>query len=662
MTLKPPTNPTTSLVTETGLDARVDLLEDALSHLYINIKDSPYLAKGDAKYVQDAAILTATANLTSASAAFVTTDVGKTVYVKGAGVAAAVLKTTILAYVSATAVTLVGQASTTVTSADLLFGTDDTTAIRTALTAIRTAGRGTLFSPKGMYLLATSDTATGQTWAAFVNSDDVELLGEAGTTWATGQNASILWVGGSAKPGGSPTLWFTHAPWRTSTDGLVPASTRILYPINAGTRGQTKVTTTTAADAGNFIKSDIVLIRTGQVVTNGSGWNGEPDGEFNTVLSVNAGTGVVTLEKPLVKDYASENQVSAGAVSSVGGAGSAAPMGISKVTAATVKNFSHRKMRYFNPMETAIPITLRGVVYGFAEEDIETDSIGRPRDTIEYTRYRFRRLRSFARGTSQDQWVFCSATCCSDIEGTDILCESNTTAVLHINEGTARLKIRGIKLLCGEAATTGTNPISINGRAYGIEVDDWEVSGGGTNSAVNIGAGCTGGGRIGKGLVRRPSVTVARTVAVASVNWLIEPTDDLRGGDVQFTAAVRSPLVGIPSKTLAGWVSDDNQTTTLGEIPAQSLVLRCGLYLDEIFDSSTTDTISIGHDASTQSFGTNTDVSVGTGPKAITQGAGIGYRSTSLTAKAYYVNGGTEPTTGRALAYLEYVPAPTVVA
>lgn len=67
----------------------------------------------------DGAITAAGPNLTSATAAFTTSDVGRTVAVTGAGAAGAVLYATVSTYVSATAVTLDTNAGTTVSGAAL---------------------------------------------------------------------------------------------------------------------------------------------------------------------------------------------------------------------------------------------------------------------------------------------------------------------------------------------------------------------------------------------------------------------------------------------------------------------------------------------------------------------------------------------------------------
>jgi len=51
-----------------------------------------------------------------------------------------------------------------------------------------------------------------------------------------------------------------------------------------------------------------------------------------------------------------------------------------------------------------------------------------------------------------------------------------------------------------------------------------------------------------------------------------------------------------------------------------------------------------------------------TGVKTPTAGAGASHYTTSTTAKAYYANGGTEPTTGKALVVVRYAPVPAVIA
>lgn len=109
-----------------------------------NLKD--YGAVGDVKKVTDAAITTGTPNLTSATGLFTSADAGKTIVVWGAGAAGGALLTTILTFVSATAVTLASNAGTTVSGKKAYWGTDDTAAFTAAITACPTTG-STLIIP-----------------------------------------------------------------------------------------------------------------------------------------------------------------------------------------------------------------------------------------------------------------------------------------------------------------------------------------------------------------------------------------------------------------------------------------------------------------------------------------------------------------------------------
>lgn len=94
-----------------------------------------YGAVGDFKIVSDAAITATQHQLTSATAAFTSADVGKTVYVVGAGAAGADLFTTIATFTNATTVQLTATAGTTVSGKGMAWHTDDTAAIKLALSA-----------------------------------------------------------------------------------------------------------------------------------------------------------------------------------------------------------------------------------------------------------------------------------------------------------------------------------------------------------------------------------------------------------------------------------------------------------------------------------------------------------------------------------------------
>lgn len=106
-------------------------------------------ALADGIYLEDGAITTADNTFTSITAAFVTANIGKTICVRGAGAAGVDLVTTIASRNSATSVELTDAASTTVTGAKAWYGTDNTTALQSALTNVQ----GALGIPVGIYLI-----------------------------------------------------------------------------------------------------------------------------------------------------------------------------------------------------------------------------------------------------------------------------------------------------------------------------------------------------------------------------------------------------------------------------------------------------------------------------------------------------------------------------
>ncbi len=89
-------------------------------------------AAGNGMVLTDAAITSGDATFTSASAVF-TGRSGQSVWVAGAGAAGALLATTISSVTNATTVELAATAGTTVTNAQALVGTNDTSAINTWL-------------------------------------------------------------------------------------------------------------------------------------------------------------------------------------------------------------------------------------------------------------------------------------------------------------------------------------------------------------------------------------------------------------------------------------------------------------------------------------------------------------------------------------------------
>lgn len=118
-----------------------------------NVKD--YGAKGDG--VQTSAngtINNTSTNFTLSTGVFTVADIGKTIEIPGAGVAGAVLVTTITAVGSTTSITVNTAASTSVTTSRCWYGTDDTAAIQNCINAIYAAGGGAVFFPNGIYIIA----------------------------------------------------------------------------------------------------------------------------------------------------------------------------------------------------------------------------------------------------------------------------------------------------------------------------------------------------------------------------------------------------------------------------------------------------------------------------------------------------------------------------
>lgn len=105
--------------------------------------------------------------------------------------------------------------------------------------------------------------------------------------------------------------------------------------------------------------------------------------------------------------------------------------------------------------------------------------------------------------------------------------------------------------------------------------------------------------------------------------------------------------------SLSGWVTSSNQNPTLGTLPANSYVVNVRIHVTEAFNSDGTDNLSVGYDADNVAFATNTAVNL-TGVKTVTLGTLEGYNATARAVEAYYVNGGSEPTTGKAFVILEY--------
>lgn len=118
-----------------------------------------------------------------------------------------------------------------------------------------------------------------------------------------------------------------------------------------------------------------------------------------------------------------------------------------------------------------------------------------------------------------------------------------------------------------------------------------------------------------------------------------------------------APGLAVPATmtvfTRSAWVRHGTQNPPLGTIPVYSRVISVTVQVLEAFNSDGADEITVGYDGATNAFATAVDVST-TGIKSVTLGSGVGYIATARAAEAYYVNGGSEPTTGEALVTIDY--------
>lgn len=161
-------------------------LLDKGSHTY-DVKG--FGAKGDTRFFADGVATAASTSFTSATATFTTGDTGKSITIKGAGASSASLSTTIT-FVNATTVTLGTAATTAVSPTVFVYGTDDTAAINSAVTAATssTDGGGVVFLGNGDYYISGAGIA--------INSLTVSLVGN-GTRQVrlryVGSGACITW-------------------------------------------------------------------------------------------------------------------------------------------------------------------------------------------------------------------------------------------------------------------------------------------------------------------------------------------------------------------------------------------------------------------------------------------------------------------------------------
>lgn len=114
---------------------------------------SAFGAKPDGKRGYDAAMTSGSNILTCASCVFSSEDVGKAIRVEGAA-SSGDLVTTISGFTNSTTITLTNNATNTVTSDTIHYGTDNTPMIQRAIDSASTYGDAKVWIPAGIYVLA----------------------------------------------------------------------------------------------------------------------------------------------------------------------------------------------------------------------------------------------------------------------------------------------------------------------------------------------------------------------------------------------------------------------------------------------------------------------------------------------------------------------------
>lgn len=156
---------------------------------YLNIRD--FGGIGDGQTDTAISITSGTNTITSAYSIFSTNDVGKNIRVGGAGVAGTELYTTIASYISATQITIAVNASTTVSAQGARWGTDNTSALKAALSAAAASNYNsqTIFFPIGRYFFWGAPDSTSSTVSfpvigySSLGQKSIQLLGATPPTY-----------------------------------------------------------------------------------------------------------------------------------------------------------------------------------------------------------------------------------------------------------------------------------------------------------------------------------------------------------------------------------------------------------------------------------------------------------------------------------------------
>jgi hypothetical protein len=145
---------TTVSIAQSGASAGALLAQNLITAATPVMDARFYGASGDARMGSDGIVAAAATQMTSASMACTSADVGKLLTINNAGASGALLLATITSCASATAVNFSPAAATAVSSgAQWAIGSDNTSALNAAINAALNACGATVFLPHGIYFV-----------------------------------------------------------------------------------------------------------------------------------------------------------------------------------------------------------------------------------------------------------------------------------------------------------------------------------------------------------------------------------------------------------------------------------------------------------------------------------------------------------------------------
>lgn len=542
--------------------------------------------------------------------------------------------------------------------------TDFTDYDRAATAAAEEAGGGIILYPlAGDYFYddANTETDNGVTWSIGHTVDNVTRFWVDGarSRWDGAQD--LFFVTGYGKPDGM-TSWGDY--W------LGDATTATYYAIDPITAGDREVTFTTAADAANVTKGQEMYPRSGQSVASSTT---EPKAEIlRAAADGDPDTGVVPLEWAAVHSYEQEYYISGtSGKTSTSVTANPAVFGMAVVDDRIVRNVHFAN---FQPYGTGTGKATRWMgVDNWSMTNVKGQAGNSLMDAIEHCHALWRDfdfLLDRPGAAHSDRWLVTGATGVTHFRVEGLIkgrAVGNTALIVHFHEwchggGPAKFDVQTV------AGADGANLTVMSIRA-GATVDltgpiflDSE----GSASPLYIDDTCVLGGRIMDLRLAR-CTDATKGARVSAPGWTIRAKDGsvvvLEDGNA------RAPQTGGEIVWLRGILRHNTSEITLGELPANALILHQLISIDvrTAFTGTGTDRVTIGYDSGTNAVLASAaalDLGSGTGRKAQSDiianiGALAGIHSgTRRTLKAYYLDQNADANAGKALIVVPYVRVP----